>query len=70
LGKIRLPQWHGTRWKVGNQRYIRSLYRSVRTHAPVTLEQILRRRYPSLQQEIYRPRVTKPKLVHVTPPTA
>ena len=26
-------------------------------------------RYPSLRQEIYRPRVAKPKLLHVTAPT-
>lgn len=49
---------------------IRSLYQSVHTHAPVKLEQIKRQRHPGLQQEIYRPRVRKPKLVHVAAPTA
>lgn len=49
---------------------IRSLYQSVKTRKPVKLQHIKRRRYPSLKQEIYRPRVTKPKLVHVAAPTA
>jgi glucose-fructose oxidoreductase len=49
---------------------IRSLYESIKTHAPVKLEPIKRRRYPSLKQEIYRPRGAKPKLVHVSAPTA
>jgi glucose-fructose oxidoreductase len=48
---------------------IRSLYRSVDTHAPVKLEQIQRQQHPSLKQEIHRPRVAKPKLIHVTAPT-
>jgi len=49
---------------------IRSLYRSVKTHAPVGIEQIQRQQYPSLKQEIHRPRVVKPKLVHVSAPTS
>lgn len=47
---------------------IRSLYKSIKTRAPVKLEQIKRQRYPSLKQEIHRPRVTKQKLVHVAAP--
>jgi glucose-fructose oxidoreductase len=49
---------------------IRSLYRSIETHAPVKLEQIQRQQRPGLRQEIYRPPVTKPKLVHVSAPKA
>ena len=49
---------------------IRSLYQSVKTRAPVKLEQIKKRRRPGLKQEIYRPRVVRPKLVHVAAPTA
>jgi glucose-fructose oxidoreductase len=47
---------------------IRSLYRSIEARAPVKLEQIQRQQRPSLRQEIYRPPVTKPKLVHVSAP--
>jgi glucose-fructose oxidoreductase len=49
---------------------IRSLYQSVKTHAPVKLEQIKKKRHPNLRQEIYRPRIVKPRLVHVAAPTA
>ena len=49
---------------------IRSLYQSVKKHAPVKLEQIEKSRRPNLRQEIYRPRVVKPRLVHVAAPTA
>jgi predicted dehydrogenase len=48
---------------------IRSLYQSVKMHKPMKLQHIERRRKPSLKQEIFRPRVTKPKLVHVAAPT-
>jgi len=48
---------------------IRSLYQSINSHAPVKLEQIQRQHHPSLKQEIHRPRVTKPKLVHVEAPS-
>jgi predicted dehydrogenase len=48
---------------------IRALYDSVQTHRPVTMKQLNRRRRPSLRQEIYRPRISKPRLVHVTAPT-
>jgi predicted dehydrogenase len=47
-----------------------SLYQSAKTGAPVKMEQIKRQRYPTLRQEIYRPRVAKPRLVHVAAPTA
>jgi predicted dehydrogenase len=53
-----------------NVHIIRSLYKSVNSHSMVKLEQIKRKRYPDLKQQIYRPRVVKPKLVHVTAPTA
>jgi glucose-fructose oxidoreductase len=49
---------------------IQSLYESVQTGSPVTFKTIKRRRYPDLRQEIYRPRVVKPKLIHVEAPTA
>ena len=48
---------------------IRSLYDSVKTHRPVTMKQLNRRRRPSLRQEIYRPRISKPRLVRVAAPT-
>jgi len=48
---------------------IRSLYESVHKAGPVKFKTIKRRRYPDLRQEIYRPRVTTPKLVHVQAPT-
>ena len=49
---------------------IRSLYQSISSHAPVKLEQIKRQRHLTLKQEIYRPRVRRPKLIHVEAPTA
>ncbi|HEX9047204.1 MAG TPA: Gfo/Idh/MocA family oxidoreductase [Verrucomicrobiae bacterium] len=49
---------------------IRSLYRSAKTGVPVRLETIKRRQHPDLRQEIFRPRVVKPRLVRVTAPTA
>ena len=48
---------------------IRSLYQSANSRSPVKLEQIQRKRHPSLKQQIYRPRTVKPKLVHVSAPT-
>ena len=48
---------------------IRSLYESVHKAVPVKLKTIKRQRYPDLRQEIHRPRVIKPKLVRVQPPT-
>jgi predicted dehydrogenase len=49
---------------------VRSLYESVKTHRRVKFEQIKRRHHPTLRQEIYRPRVAKPQLIHVEAPTA
>lgn len=49
---------------------IRSLYESVKRGTPVKLKQLNRHRRPSLRQEIYRPRIVKPQLVHVAAPTA
>jgi predicted dehydrogenase len=49
---------------------IRSLYQSANSRSTVKLEQIKRKHYPSLKQQIYRPRAAKPKLVHVSAPTA
>ncbi|HEY5298037.1 MAG TPA: Gfo/Idh/MocA family oxidoreductase [Verrucomicrobiae bacterium] len=49
---------------------VRSLYESVKTQRPVKFQSLKRRRRPSLRQEIYRPRVSKPHLVHVAAPTA
>jgi glucose-fructose oxidoreductase len=48
---------------------IRSLYDSVKTHRPVTMKQLNRCHRPSLRQEIYRPRISKPRLVRVAAPT-
>lgn len=47
-----------------------SLYDSVRAARPVTFKTLKRRRYPDRSREIHRPRVVKPKLVHVAAPTA
>ena len=48
---------------------IRSLYDSAKTHRPVAMRQLNRDRRPSLRQEIYRPHISRPRLVHVTAPT-
>ncbi|HEY1662344.1 MAG TPA: Gfo/Idh/MocA family oxidoreductase [Verrucomicrobiae bacterium] len=48
---------------------IRSMYHSVKKGVPVILKTLKRRQRPNLRQQIYRRRVTKPKLVHVTAPT-
>ncbi len=48
---------------------IRSLYGSAHTAKAVKFKTVKRQRYPDLRQEIYRPRATKPKLVHVHAPT-
>lgn len=48
---------------------IRSLYQSAKSGVPVALKPLRPRNRPNLRQEIHRPRVTKPKLVHVTAPT-
>jgi predicted dehydrogenase len=48
---------------------IRSLYESARTGMPVKLRQWTRKRRPNVSQEIKRPPVRKPKLVHAASPT-
>ncbi|HEY3762662.1 MAG TPA: Gfo/Idh/MocA family oxidoreductase [Verrucomicrobiae bacterium] len=48
---------------------IRSLYHSMKSGLPVMLKQLQRQKRPSLRQEIYRPRVKNPNLVHVAAPT-
>ncbi|HEU6448102.1 MAG TPA: Gfo/Idh/MocA family oxidoreductase [Verrucomicrobiae bacterium] len=48
---------------------IRSLYESIERGRPVKLKPLGRRRRPDLRQEIHRPRVTNPKLIHVAAPT-
>jgi glucose-fructose oxidoreductase len=49
---------------------VRSLYESAKTGKPVKFQSLKRSRRPGLRQEIYRPRISKPRLIHVTAPTA
>jgi glucose-fructose oxidoreductase len=49
---------------------VNSLYQSVKARAVVKLQPQRRREGPGLKQAIYRPRVSKPKLVHVAAPTS
>jgi predicted dehydrogenase len=51
-------------------RIIQALQRSARRGVPVKLEPLKPKRYPDLTQEIYRPKVSQPRLVHVAAPTA
>jgi len=48
----------------------RSLYASAQKGGPVKFKSLRRRRRPALTQEIYRPRISKPRLVRVAAPTA
>jgi glucose-fructose oxidoreductase len=48
-------------------RIIEALYRSARTSKPVQLAKQTKRKRPSLRQEIRRPAVEEPKLIHVKP---
>jgi len=50
-------------------RVIRALYESARTGRPVRVTPVERRRRPSLDQEIHRPAVEKPEVVHAEPPS-
>ncbi|HET7732092.1 MAG TPA: gfo/Idh/MocA family oxidoreductase, partial [Usitatibacter sp.] len=50
-------------------RVIRALYRSARTGRAVKLQRESRRRHPTQRQEIRRPPVRKPRLVHASPPS-
>lgn len=49
---------------------IRSLYASAEQGLPVKLKELSRRKRPDMRQEIFRRRVSKPRLVHVAAPTA
>jgi predicted dehydrogenase len=48
-------------------RIIEALYRSAKTGKPVKLPPLPKQKRPSLVQEIFRPPVKKPKLVHARP---
>jgi len=48
---------------------IHSLYQSVKSGLPMPLKPLQSPRRPSLRQEIHRPRVTRPKMIHVAAPT-
>jgi glucose-fructose oxidoreductase len=50
-------------------RVIQALYRSAETGRPVPLEPLQRSRRPTPEQEIRRPPVQEPELVHATPPS-
>jgi predicted dehydrogenase len=50
-------------------RVIRALYRSAETGRPVTLPPFAKRQRPSLEQEIRRPPVDKPEVIHAAAPS-
>ena len=50
-------------------RIIRALYQSMKSGAPVALAPYQRRERPSLEQEIRRPPVEKPAIVHAQAPS-
>jgi predicted dehydrogenase len=50
-------------------RVIRALYRSAESGQPVTLEPFAKRARPSLEQEIRRPPVDKPEVIHAAAPS-
>jgi glucose-fructose oxidoreductase len=50
-------------------RVIRALYRSAATGQPVALEPFAKRARPSLEQEIRRPPVEKPEVIHAAAPS-
>jgi predicted dehydrogenase len=50
-------------------RVIRALYRSAETGQPVALEPFAKRARPSLEQEIRRPPVEKPEVIHAAAPS-
>ena len=50
-------------------RVIRALYRSAEHGAPVALEPFAKRARPSLEQEIRRPPVEKPEVIHAAAPS-
>lgn len=51
-------------------RVIQALQQSAKSGRPVKLRPLKPKKYPSLRQEIHRPPVGKPRLVHVSEPTA
>jgi predicted dehydrogenase len=50
-------------------RVIEAIHRSITTGRPVELESFMREMRPSLKQEITRPPVEKPDLIHASPPS-
>ncbi len=50
-------------------RVIRALYRSAESGQPVQLEPFAKRARPSLEQEIRRPPVEKPEVIHAAAPS-
>jgi glucose-fructose oxidoreductase len=50
-------------------RVIRALYRSAERGAPVALEPFAKRARPSLEQEIRRPPIEKPEVIHAAAPS-
>jgi len=50
-------------------RVIRALYRSAELGAPVELPPFERRQRPSLEQEIHRPPIDMPPVVHAQAPS-
>jgi glucose-fructose oxidoreductase len=49
-------------------RIIQALQKSAKKGMPVKLEPLSAKHYPGLEQEIYRPKVNQPRLIHVQPP--
>jgi hypothetical protein len=50
-------------------RVIRALYRSIESGRPVELAPYQRRERPSLEQEIRRPPIEKPQVIHAQAPS-
>ncbi|MDR4493516.1 MAG: Gfo/Idh/MocA family protein [Nitrospirales bacterium] len=50
-------------------RIIESLYRSARIGQPITLKKLLRKRRPTVRQQLRRPPVKKPRLIHAQSPS-
>jgi glucose-fructose oxidoreductase len=50
-------------------RVIRALYRSAESGQPVALEPFATRAWPSLEQEIRRPPIEKPEVIHAAAPS-
>jgi glucose-fructose oxidoreductase len=50
-------------------RIIRALYRSAETGRPVELPAFEKHDRPSLEQEIRRPPIDKPQVIHAAPPS-